>query len=369
MRVIGFLLGLVVLVGCTNRSFTPVMPEALAVGTPYTVFAATTREKQPDGSYGSERSETLQRLELTVSIPPSHTPGELQYAYSNPDPRTEFTLAGHTELETQAAFDNRVGQVMDHLPGHQREVVVFVHGYNSTQSESAFRAAQLANDMNLPGAMVIYSWPSKGKTLGYAYDIDSALFARDGLEQLLFELKAAGVKRIVLVAHSMGSLVTMETLRQIDHHKPGWIAKNLGGLVLISPDLDIELFRSQVKALSDPPAPFVVFVSRKDNLLNISARLRGGSTHERLGNISDIDQVTGLPIEIIDTTAFSDNAGSTHFVAGTSPAFITMVNEAQMLGSVFGPEVGPLDFLVPGELIQKRGETNVAQIPISDSEL
>jgi len=248
---------------------------------------------------------------------------------------------------------------MDKLPGHEREVTVFVHGYNSTQSETAFRAAQLANDINLPGALVIYSWPSRGKTLGYAYDIDSVLFARDGLEQLLFELKAAGVNRILLVAHSMGSLLTMEALRQIDHHHPGWIGRNVSGLLLISPDLDVELFRLQVKSLSDPPHPFVVFVSGKDTLLNLSARLRGGSEGERLGHISSIDKIAGLPVNVVDTTAFSKGAGSTHFVAGTSPALIAMFNEARLLNDTFGPEQGTFDFLLPGDLIHQQGTTQL----------
>jgi len=198
--------------------------------------------------------------------------------------------------------------------------------------------------------------------------IDSVLFARDGLEQLLFELKAAGVDRILLVAHSMGSLLTMETLRQIDHHNPGWIGRYVSGLLLISPDLDVELFHLQVKSLSDPPDPFVVFVSSKDSLLNISARLRGGTDRERLGNISSIDKVAGLPVSIVDTTAFSSNAESAHLVAGTSPALIAMINEARMLGAAFGPEAGALDFLVPGELIHQQGTTGITLLPISDSE-
>ncbi len=61
---------LVCLAGCADRSFTPVTPEALAVGTPYTVFAATTRAQESDGSFGFDRSKDLSLLELTVSIPP-----------------------------------------------------------------------------------------------------------------------------------------------------------------------------------------------------------------------------------------------------------------------------------------------------------
>ena len=83
MRLVGLLVFLAALSACTDRSYTPTLPEALAIGTPYTVFAATTRAKNPDGSFGHERSDTLQRLELTVSIPPSHTPGTLTYGYAN----------------------------------------------------------------------------------------------------------------------------------------------------------------------------------------------------------------------------------------------------------------------------------------------
>lgn len=362
MRAIGILLGVLLLSACTNRSYTPVVPEALAIGAPLTVFAATTRAKKPDGSFGFERSEILRRLELTVSIPPSHTPGELQYAYAKPNPRKQFTMAARDEFATSAAFRTRVGQVMDGLKGQDREVTVFIHGYNATQAETAFRAAQLASDIKLPGALVIYSWPSRGKSVGYAYDIDSALFARDGLEQLLFELKAAGANRILLVAHSMGSLLMMETLRQIDLHEPGWVGNNIGGVLLISPDLDIELFRRQMKSLSRVPQPFVVFVSGRDRLLNLSARLRGNADRERLGNISSIERIADLPIEIIDTTAFSKGAGSAHFVPASSPAFISMINDMQSLHDTFGPDPRGFEFLLPAGLIRQNSNARLTHL-------
>jgi len=166
MRLVGILFGVWLVTGCADRSYTPLVPEALEIGSPFTVFAATTRAKDPDGSYGYHRSETLQRLELTVSIPPSHTPGELKYAYANPNPKKQFTMAARVELGTAAAFRARLDQAMDSQSGLEREVTVFVHGYNATQAETAFRAAQLATDINIPGPLVIYSWPSRGKSLG-----------------------------------------------------------------------------------------------------------------------------------------------------------------------------------------------------------
>jgi len=367
MRFFAFLvIAVLALTACTDRSYTPTVPGALQVGSPFTLFAATTRAKNPDGSYGYERSEKLRLLEMTVSIPPSHTPGELEFAYARPDPRTQFTMAVQQEIESKSAFRTRVDQTLASLPSGQREVTVFIHGYNATQAETAFRAAQLAHDINLPGTMMIYSWPSRGKALGYAYDNDSLLFARDGLEQLLLELRLTGASRIILVAHSMGGLLAMEVLRQTELRSPGWISRNIGGVMLISPDLDIEVFRSQIKRLSKVPQPFVVFVSKRDKILNLSARLRGTSNRKRLGNISSTDKIADLPINVIDTTAFSNEAGSSHFVAATSPTFLAMLNEAQTMSKTFGTERLTLESLLPDELSYRQGATKITLLPAEE---
>lgn len=367
MRVFVFLLaGMLTLTACADRSYTPTTPEALHVGTGFTLFAATTRAQEPDGSYGYERSEQLGLLEMTVSIPPSHTPGELEFAYARPDPSTQFTMAARQELPSKQAFRTRLNQILAQKPRNQREVTVFIHGYNATQAETAFRAAQFANDIKLPGTMVVYSWPSRGKALGYAYDNDSMLFARDGLEQLLLELKSTQASRILLVAHSMGSLLVMETLRQIDLRQPGWSGSNIGGVMLISPDLDIEVFRSQMNSLTKVPQPFVVFVSERDKILNLSARLRGTSDRQRLGNIRSIDKVADLPIDIIDTTAFARGAGSSHFVAATSPAFLAMLDDAQVLNETFGTERLQFESLLPDEITRRQGAREITLLPAEE---
>lgn len=334
-----WVLGLIAcLAGCTDRSFTPVMPEALQVGKAYTVFAATSRAPEDNGTFGFRRSEELSLLELTVSIPPTHVPGDLRFGYAEPNPIRQFTLAGQRQFANADAFRNRITDSVRQMPRGQREVTVFVHGYNATQAETAFRAAQIAHDINLPGALVIYSWPSRASALGYAYDNDSMLFARDGLEQLLRQLRASGTSRIILVAHSMGSALTMETLRQIEISDPGWAARELGGVVLVSPDLDIEVFRSQIKRLSRVPNPFVLFVSSKDKILDLSARLRGTRKQDRLGSLENAERIADLPIQIIDTTPFSKGAGSSHFVPATSPALIALLNRVTSLNRTFRAE-------------------------------
>jgi hypothetical protein len=60
------LLATVGLISCVDRSIVDLSPEALEVGTAKTVFAATTRERNSDGSYGFGRSDDLDLLEFTV---------------------------------------------------------------------------------------------------------------------------------------------------------------------------------------------------------------------------------------------------------------------------------------------------------------
>ncbi|MGR3761280.1 alpha/beta hydrolase [Roseobacteraceae bacterium NS-SX3] len=339
------------LAGCADRSFSPTTPSALDVGTPKTVFAATTRTPRRDGHYGAGRSYSLDLLELTVSIPPDHQPGKPVFGYRNPDPAREFTIAGRHAFETPQAFNRRLKSELASLPADQREVTVFVHGYNSTQAETAYRAAQLSHDIRIPGATVVYSWPSKGRPLGYAYDGDSVLFARDGLEELLRQLRAGGIREIVLVAHSMGSQLVMEALRQIEIATPGWSAANLNGIVLFSPDLDVEVFRTQIGRFQTVPQPFLVFVSRRDNVLTLSQRLRGLQGRRRLGNLDNIEVLKDLPVDIIDATEFAGEAGSRHFVAATSPALIALLGSAREAAEALHRERFPTENLLPGRVV------------------
>lgn len=354
-----------ILVGCTSRDTTPVTPQALEIGTPFTVFAATNRAQDPDGSYGYHRADQVDLLELTVSVPPDRMPGQLNIAYARPQPRTQFTLAGRKRFDGPDPFLTRVRAEMARQ--NTDEVVLFVHGYNTTQTETAFRSAQLAMDIGVPAVQMIYSWPSRGKVLGYAYDAESMLYSRDGLEQLLRQLRGAGVSRITLTGHSMGSFLIMETLRQIEAKDPGWTARSLSSVVLISPDLDVDLFRNQMQALAKVPEPFLILVSGRDPALRASAILRGERGRDRLGKLQMIDSIADLPVQVIDTTAFSKGAESRHFVIGSSPALLSILNDAQQMVDVFGTEDIILDNILPGDVIQTEAATQIRLEQIAES--
>lgn len=360
-------LSLTTVAACGSRPYTPTMPEALKIGTPKTIFAATIRDPKPAGGFGSGRTDGYHLLELTVSIPPNHKPGHLVFAGEDPDPRNEFTMAGRRTFDTPDEFTERLNQELLSLPQDERDITVFVHGFNSTQSETAFRAAQLTHDIDVPGATVVYSWPSLGSPLGYAYDADSVMFARDGLERLLKSLSRTKARRVVLVAHSMGSVLAMETLRQIEISAPGWADQHLDGVMLLSPDLDLDVFKSQMSRFDPVPQPFLVFVSRKDKILTLSQRLRGTHSRSRLGNLESVEDLEDLPINIIDTTAYADTANSGHLVVGTSPALLAILSAAQQAARSFENPGLVFNTVLPPPQIQQEKIEDVSVVRLLDS--
>jgi esterase/lipase superfamily enzyme len=321
------------LVGCSDRTAAPVLPDALNIGLNRNVFIGTTRSINPAGEYGIGRATSLSLMRAIVSIPPDRALGSVSDGFDKPKPERDFVFAKLERFETSAAFAERLQRDVDDKPGARREVTVFVHGFNNSFSDSAFRMAQLAHDLEVPGSHVSYSWPSRGNPFGYEYDRDSALFARDGLAQLLEAVRSAGKPDVTLVAHSMGGALVMETFRQLEIADPGWVGRNISSVVLISPDINVDIFRSQFRTIQDVPERFVVIVSRKDAVLRISSRLRG--VESQLGNIANAGDVADLPITVLDVSEFSDRRSGNHFVAGSSPALIELLRRTADLEPQF----------------------------------
>ena len=62
---------------------------------------------------------------------------------------------------------------------------------------------------------MVFSWPSKAKLFDYGYDRESAMWSRDALDQVMSGLMASPITgRIHIVAHSIGTMLTMEALQQ-----------------------------------------------------------------------------------------------------------------------------------------------------------
>jgi esterase/lipase superfamily enzyme len=51
-----------------------------------------------------------------------------------------------------------------------REVLLYIHGYTVSHNSALKRAAQLKNDLEFGGLVILYSWPTMGQPLAYHRD-------------------------------------------------------------------------------------------------------------------------------------------------------------------------------------------------------
>jgi len=282
------------------------------------VFVATQHALDEAGPvFGTRRPDGLRFFRGAVSVPPGHEPGRIEWPEGEPDAATDFVLTEAEVYDGAVAF---VGAVR--RSRNSRETPVFVHGYNNTLSDSLFRLAQLQADFET-GPSVLFSWVSAGDRRGYIYDRDSVLYARDDLETVLKRLTSNSGDSVVLLAHSMGSNLVMEVMRQAAMRGDRALLNRISGVVLMSPDIDPDLFRKQAEAIGDLPQPFLIFVSRQDRALSLAGFIAGRKP--RLGVIDGPEAVAGLPVKVIDFTALADGEGLNHAVPATSPAAISVL--------------------------------------------
>ena len=108
---------------------------------------------------------------------------------------------------------------------------------------------------------MLFTWASRGQATAYVYDLNSATAARDGLEHTLRLLLRSNAEKVNVLAHSMGNWVTVEAFRQIRISGDLPPASKIGTILLAAPDIDIDVFKSQMRRFGKPQKPFYVVLS------------------------------------------------------------------------------------------------------------
>jgi esterase/lipase superfamily enzyme len=249
------------------------------------VYTATTRARQaPDANvFTSGRARQLNFARFTLSIPPTHTASNIEWPKAEPNPATDFVVTDQTAL-AQPEFLADVAADRMHKPGApQRTIGIFVHGYNYNFQESLFRLAQMAADADIDSTPILFAWPSQGSITGYVADREAVTYSRDYLADLLVSLgNLKNGDDILLFGHSMGSFLIMEALRQLKLQGRTDLLAKLR-VVLAAPDIDADVFRTQLAVIGKMPTPITMLVSKDDRALSASSLL--DADHPRVGRL------------------------------------------------------------------------------------
>ena len=334
LRLVPALLVIGLVASCAERGTLVLAPDPTAVGYLEPVLVASSRQRDPDGpGFGRAPAPGLGFSQFTVSVPPDRAPGTVTFpANTTPDPRRDFLIVDSQVIADGAGFIRAVNAAVATRPKNQREVFVFVHGFNTNFAEGLYRQAQMRHDFGAPGISVNYAWPSAANVAAYATDREATLQARDDLEDLLSLLDQTKATRIVVAGHSMGAFLVMEALRQkAIRNRPGAFDK-IRTVVLMAPDIDVEVFRRQARALAEKDVSIYIFTSARDRALRFSALLRGPGV--RLGALSDTARIADLPVTVIDLTEVTGTGDSlNHFKVATSPVMISVLSGMSALGT------------------------------------
>jgi len=299
-------------------------PVAEAEGSTRVQILAVTNRKRSATDAGEmftgERSEETSYASVTVAAPPGPAPtsGGFQLAGLTGTAPRNFVTVGADHLDKRA-FSAAISAAAKQ--GGRSKVLIFVHGFNNRFDDAVYRFAQVVHDSGAEGIPVLFTWPSRGELRlnAYAYDRESAIYSRDTLEQLLDTLAAnRDIKEVNILAHSMGNWVTLEALRgkAIGGGKIGHKIKNV---FLVAPDVDVDVFRTQIRRMGNARPRFALFVSQDDKALSMAQFIWGGMP--RIGDINPeqepyrnvlaqeqitVFDLTKLPGDNAHTRAFDD---------------------------------------------------------------
>ncbi len=237
----------------------------------------------PNDFYAGTIGSALEVGRFEVSFPSDHETGAIErplsiltIAFRDEDPEVDVVI---TRLESMGqdfdAWTSAIDAVVDES---RNEAFVYVHGYATSFEDAARRAAQVAYDLDLDvqlgGIPMLFSWPSRGKAGAYISDMDAADDSTVALNQFLDLVRSStSVRKVHLIAHSMGNRVVTEALGE--RVLAGDQQRLFDELVLAAPDVSARRFKEHfLNVLPQLASRTTLYVADDDVALYVSRSIR-----------------------------------------------------------------------------------------------
>lgn len=242
---------------------------------------------RPEVIYTSQYSERLHYGICRIHVP-ERQPGEpirfplgevglLGVRRINPDRDFYFTrIELYHEPERRGVFFKRLNDSVHAAGNADKEAFIYIHGYNNSFREVAFRAAALKVDlkrlgMPMEGPMIFFSWPARGYVEDYPADEEAVDYCQPFFEQFLREVtEHSGAERVYLIAHSMGNRALAEALVNLQRSRWDKLDR-FQHVVLAAPDINRDKFLWQLMPdLLNLNRPLTLYASNHDRALQVS---------------------------------------------------------------------------------------------------
>ena len=234
----------------------PKPPETLVTvhfGTNRTPLPGATLEKPP--FFDSHNDGKLHYGSIKLAVDQHHTVGSLD----------GISFSAKPEIKDEQRFLRDLKK--DLAASQEKKLLIFVHGYNVTFENAARRTAQLKHDLEFQGEAVFFSWPSRGKLIGYWADEKEVQTAEPFLQEFLTTVvKKSDARKIYIIAHSMGNRAFTSVFPKVRDSLNG--AQSVKEIMLAAPDINAKVFtRDIAPKITSPGHGTTLYCSSKDKAL------------------------------------------------------------------------------------------------------
>jgi esterase/lipase superfamily enzyme len=260
-----------------------------------------TKSKNLKNIYGGDRNieNKIEYGIVNVAIPFRHEIGKIELPHwwkpwDKNDTSKYFQITDIKFLESEIFFQ----QLKDIINSStNKDAFIFIHGYNNSFNDAAFRTAQLAFDLGFKGAPIFYSWPSKGKPAQYIADENDNEWTIPHLKKFIVDIvNKTHSQKVNIIAHSMGNRALVKALKDIELENKD---VKFNQIILAAPDIDASIFKRDIAPKIVTTAERItIYSSSNDKALALSKDIHH---YRRAGESgSDISSIKG--IETIDAS-------------------------------------------------------------------
>jgi esterase/lipase superfamily enzyme len=126
------------------------------------------------------------------------------------------------------------------------------------------------------------------------------VWSRDAFERALASVMSnPRATRVHIVAHSMGTMLALESLRQLYARYGDAAAQRIGAVIFAAPDIDLDIFSSSIARIRPLAHKITVISATNDRALALSSRVAGGIT--RVG-AAEKEALEKLGLRVVDAS-------------------------------------------------------------------
>lgn len=192
------------------------------------------------------------------------------------------TLAARPDLASappgMRAWFKLIDTALERSP--DKDIIVYVHGANSTVERAAGQAAQLAHFTGQNSVVILFAWPTAENFLRYSSDVETAFGAAPQLARLIALLQRhTSARRIDLLSYSAGGTVASSGLALVGAAatRPGAPPSRLGQVYHAAPDADTRGFVDDLRDYAGTADRVTIAANTGDLTLRISGAVNRAS--------------------------------------------------------------------------------------------